>query len=233
MKLAFDVDQFVDTVCSIAPELWEHVCKLTQSVNECKGRSAAVKESTFTGRIKHLCRAYLVSLILFITNSECNSSFHAVLSDVIESCGGSTELTTILNRFGICSSVDTLKRVIHSISLDRKNAGTRSLLVDKAFTVASTDNVDFLQSNAAVYSGNQHRSWHATSIQLVQQMLDTAIHSEQNTSRKRLLSTHGEATASETTEDSFSQHTNVPQPTVRIGMTSPAVKLHSLLSGKR
>ena len=91
-----------------------------------------------------------------------------MLSDVIESCGGSTELIMMLNRFGICSSVDTLKRVIHSVSLDRKNAGTRSLLVEKAFTVASTDNVDFLQSNASVYSGDQHRSWHATSIQLVQ-----------------------------------------------------------------
>ncbi len=87
MKLAFDVDKFVVTIRSIAPELWEHVCKLTQSINECKGRSASVNDSTFSGRIKHLRQAYLVSLIVFITNSECNSPFHAVLSDVIESCG--------------------------------------------------------------------------------------------------------------------------------------------------
>ena len=40
MKLAFDVEKSVATVRSIAPELWEHVCKLTQSVNERKGRSA-------------------------------------------------------------------------------------------------------------------------------------------------------------------------------------------------
>ena len=37
MKLAFDVDKFIATVRSIAPELWEHVRKLTQSVNERKG----------------------------------------------------------------------------------------------------------------------------------------------------------------------------------------------------
>ena len=97
---------------SIGPELWEHVCELTQSINECKGRSASVNEDSFAGHIKHLRRAYLVSLIIFITDSECNSPFHALLSDVIESCGGSTELNTILNRFGICSWVDTLKRVI-------------------------------------------------------------------------------------------------------------------------
>ena len=63
MKLAFDVDKFVTLVQSIAPELWEHVYKLTQSVNEHKGRSASVKETSFAGHIKHLRRAYLVSLI--------------------------------------------------------------------------------------------------------------------------------------------------------------------------
>ena len=87
MKLAFDVDQFVGTVQSIAPDLWDHVCKLTQSVNERKGRSASVKDGTFSGHIKHLRRAYLVSLIIFITNNECYSPFYAVLSDVIESWG--------------------------------------------------------------------------------------------------------------------------------------------------
>ena len=146
MKLAFDVDQFVTTVRSVAPELWEHVCKLTQSVNEHRGRTASVKESSFAGRIKRLRRVYLVSLILFMTNSECNFPFHVVLSDTIESCGGSTELITILNRLGIVVSVETLKRTIQSVSQDRKDAGIKSLLVDKAFTVASADNIDFLQS---------------------------------------------------------------------------------------
>ena len=65
--------------------------------------------------VKHLRRAYIVCLMIFVTYSECNSPFHTVLSDVIESCGGSTELITMLNRFGICSSVDTLKHVIHSV----------------------------------------------------------------------------------------------------------------------
>ena len=229
MKLAFDVDQFVATVHSIAPELWEHVCKITQSVNERKGRSASVKDNTFTGRIKQLRRAYLVSLIVFITNNECNSPFHAVLSDVIESCGGLTELITILNRFGICSSVDTLKRIIHSVSLDRKTAGTRSLLVEKAFTVASTDNVDFLQSNAAVYSGDQHRSWHATSIQLVQPMPNTVCHSEHSTVARRLFSTAGEPITTTTSAIIASQHPAQP----RIVETTPAKKLHSLLIRKR
>ena len=41
LKLAFDVDRFVDTVRAIAPE---HVHKLTDSVNEREGRSASVKD---------------------------------------------------------------------------------------------------------------------------------------------------------------------------------------------
>ena len=119
----------------------------------------------------------------------------------------------MLNRFGICSSMVKLKHVIHSVSLDQKNAGTRSLLVEKAFTIASTDNVDFLQSYASVYLGDQHHSWHATSIQLVQPMPNTAIHSEQSrTMTRRLFSTAGEATTSESTEGSPSQRAHVPAP---------------------
>lgn len=228
MKLAIDVEGFVDTVRSLAPELWDHVTKLTQSVNERRGRSASVSEASFSGRIKHLRRAYLVSLILFITNSECNHPFHVVLSDIVESCGGSTELMTILNRFGIAASIETLKRTIHSVSEDRRSAGIKSLLVDKAFTVASADNVDFLQSNAAVYTGDQHCSWHGTSIQLVQPRPQSAVHSEQVVPRRRLFSSVGEVTSSESTNSSSMR--DPPLPCLDY---NPNKRLQRLLSRKR
>ena len=34
--------------------------------------------------------------------------------------------------------------------------------------MVTVNNIDFLQSNAAVYTGSQHRSWHGTSVQVVQ-----------------------------------------------------------------
>ena len=92
------------------------------------------------------------------------------LADKVECCGGSAELLQILNCLGITASLETLKRHIHNVSEIRKQTGIDGLLVDKdkAFTIASADNIDFLSSYAAVYSGCQHRSWHATSVQLVQ-----------------------------------------------------------------
>ena len=104
-----DVDKFINTASSAAPELWQHICTLTQSVNERKGRTAATAEHSFAGRIKKVRRAYLLSVILFVTNSECFHPFHVLLADTIESCGGSTELITVLNRLGAVSSMDTLK----------------------------------------------------------------------------------------------------------------------------
>ncbi len=166
--LILDVNSFIDEVRTIAPELWDHVTVLTQSVNERKGRKAATSCDTHASHLKRVRRAYLLSLILFITNSECNFPFHVLLADAVEASGGSTELITILNRLGIVASIDTLKRVILSVSQDRVSQGIQTLLVPDVFTVASVDNVDFLQSHAAVYSGSQHRSCHFTSIQLVQ-----------------------------------------------------------------
>ena len=65
-------------------------------------------------------------------------------------------------------SSETLDRHIMEVSIQRKMDGLLKDLDTSTFTVATTDNIDFLQSHASVYSGSQYRSWHDTSVQVVQ-----------------------------------------------------------------
>ena len=118
-SLVLDLDAYINEVCLVAPELWELVCNLTMTVNKRKGKKAATAKDTFTRRIKHLCRAYILSVILFVRNNECYFPFHVLLADAVECNGGSTELITILNRIGVVCSVHTLKRVIQYVSQER------------------------------------------------------------------------------------------------------------------
>ena len=63
------------------------------------------------------------------------------------------------------------------VSAQRKLEGLLKGLDSKSFTIATTDNIDFLQSHVAVYCGSQHRSLHGTSVQVVQpqQRLKTMV----------------------------------------------------------
>ena len=117
-SMLLDLDQFIATVHKLAPELWDHVCTVTQSINERKGRRAASAEYTLFAKLKRVRRAYLLAVALFVTNDECSTPFHLLLADTVECCGGSTELITILNRIGATASVDSLKRTVHSISYE-------------------------------------------------------------------------------------------------------------------
>ena len=92
---------------------------------------------------------------------------HTLLTDTIESQGGSALLIKILNRLGVCASADTLSRFIqYKASTFSKNK-LKSLSPD-SLTVVSTDNIDFMHSFAQVFCVNQTSSWHGTTVQAIQ-----------------------------------------------------------------
>ena len=71
----------------------------------------------------------------------------------------------ILNRIGAIASIDAHKSYTQKVVHTLLAKGVLSSLNLNSFSV---DNIDFMQSHAYVYSGSQARSWHGTTIQIVQ-----------------------------------------------------------------
>ena len=92
---------------------------------------------------------------------------HTLMTDLVESQGGSSVLVKTLNRLGVCSSADTLARFIQHKRSTSEQHQFRHMSKD-AFTVVSADNLDFMHSFARVFCGNQRSSWHGTTVQVAQ-----------------------------------------------------------------
>ena len=115
-------------------------------------------------RLKRVRRLFLVCMILFCTDDKCSFPLHTLITDTIESQGGSGVLVKILNRLGVCASLDTLSRFIQYKADSSKCTTNRDT---ESFTVVS-DNIDFMHSFARAYCGQQTSSWHGTTVQAVQ-----------------------------------------------------------------
>ena len=116
---------------------------------------------------KQIRRFFLLCMILFNADDRCSLPLHTLLTDMIDSQGGTALLVKILNRLGICASADTLSRFIQYKACSPENA-TNKQLDPECFTVVSADNIDFMHIFARVYKGNENASWHGTTVQVVQ-----------------------------------------------------------------
>ena len=161
----YDSINFESIIQQMDPQLWQAVCLLTRSMSERRGISKANDPSSRVYQTKRIRRIFLLCSLLFCTDDRCSMPVHTLMTDLVESQGGSALLIKIMNRLGACASADTLSRFIQYkvTSLDQ-----RKQLKPDSFTVVSADNVDFLHSYARVFCGNQNSSWHGTTVQAAQ-----------------------------------------------------------------
>ncbi len=89
--------------------------------------------------------------MFFAHNKCCSVPLHLLLTDLIDSQGGSSELIRILNRFGAVASNDTHRRYVQFKVQQKMKSGYLNDLNLNNFTVATVDNIDFLQ-NITLYS---------------------------------------------------------------------------------
>ncbi len=84
---------------STDPILWDMICTLTISgIDKCNHRHSLV----YNGDIKNLRRLFILHIIMFCVDKTCSMPFHVLLTDVIDSHSGGSELIRIFNRLGIC-----------------------------------------------------------------------------------------------------------------------------------
>ena len=152
---SLDMDQLID---SIDPALWSMIINLTKSCRE----AIRPDKHPLTHSRKLRC-FYCLCVMLFITNNQCNKPLHVLLTDVLASHIGAQDKIKILNQLGAVASEDTHARYCQDIVQKKRQEGNTSLL--STFVAISVDNVGFLQSHAAIYSGDQHRSWQGTTVQ--------------------------------------------------------------------
>ena len=104
----------------------------------------------------------------FCKNPKQPTPIHNILADAVEVCSGSRHLLKILNRLGCTRSSDTHDRFVTQHAESRWCKDVWDELNSNVFTIASVDNFDILKSHSAVYCGDQNRSYHGTTLQLVQ-----------------------------------------------------------------
>ena len=179
-----------------------------------------------TKKVRHL---FCLCALMYCTDDRCYLPLHNLITDTVDSLGGSSLLIRILNRLGVCSSADTLARSIQYRVQEREQRGAEQECSPNSFTVISADNIDFLHSYARVFYGNQTRSWHGTTVQAVQPKpslhvppITLSMESEPAVPREHCnIRTQSEPTqAMSTTDNSSTRHTECPSDNLAMLLVS-------------
>lgn len=154
------------------PMIWDFLVRTTQSGRELSGS----QQSPTYKHTKKVRRFFIYCLLMYCIQLSYKSPIHLALTDAIEVCGGSRELIRILNRLGVSVSTDVHDNFVATIAEEARQTKVWDLFDPEIFTIITADNFDLLKRHAAVYCGNQYRSFHGTTIQVVQPDSTLRVH---------------------------------------------------------
>ena len=156
-----NIDSFIQ---DLDPDVWKAICLLTQPLS-----SNAKRGTEFSNHLRKVRRCFCLCVLFFSINSQCSFPMHTLITDAIETCGGSSRLQKLLNRLGACASIDTHSRYVQYRVQKRMEEGPMASYPSCSFMIISADNLDFKHSFARVYSSKHEQStWHGTTVQVVQ-----------------------------------------------------------------
>ena len=90
-----------EQITKVDPYLWNALCSITRSKSEICGRSKVDDPLSQVHHLKRIRCFFLLCVIMFITDDRCSMPMHTLLTDMVESQGGSSVLVRTLNRLGV------------------------------------------------------------------------------------------------------------------------------------
>ena len=88
----FDEIDINELISNTDPILWNFITIMTRNVSENRGKSADTQS-----HIKKVRLYFIICMLMYCTDDRCNFPMHNLLTDVVETLGGSTTLIRILN----------------------------------------------------------------------------------------------------------------------------------------
>ncbi len=175
--------------------LWKAICSITQSVRESRRSITMDETQTHTKKVR---RYFILCCILFCTDARCSRPLHQLITNVVESQGGSALLIKILNRLGVCASADTLSRFVQH----KVHTGVlKAMKCKDTFMALSVDNVDFRHGFSRVNVGQQIGCWSGTSVQYIEMNPSLEVINAGTEDESELITqTQGQCTVNTTTD---------------------------------